>query len=218
MNFNAWGPAKRRCRRTDARNPHENSRTTRGAAAAVLALSGARDERLNVTGIGIDGDNEGFYVARRYPPPRMNLALITVDFTSARGIHPPRCEAFAICRLSHFQRHIQRQSVIMSRTPRRPRVREDVEDIPVEHTFRLRENDFLLPHRRHTTYHINLTSDRQRESASSKNARCAFHISHLSGRFCLVFRLARDKTAYHGETKICAISQRGDKPRTNHFA
>lgn len=39
-------------------NPRENSRRN---AAAVLPLRWARVMRLNVTGIVVDGDNEGFY-------------------------------------------------------------------------------------------------------------------------------------------------------------
>lgn len=60
-------------------NPRENSRGRCLTAPGVT--------KLNVTGIVVDGDNEGFYAARRYPPSRMNLALITVDFAPrARGI------------------------------------------------------------------------------------------------------------------------------------
>lgn len=88
-------------------------RDTRRAACLTAAAAGAgraRVMRLNVTGIVVDGDNEGFYVARRYPPQRMNLALITTNFAHAGYLD---VKAFAIYHLSHFQRRgrIQRQNV-----------------------------------------------------------------------------------------------------------
>lgn len=172
VNFNAWGPAK-----GDAGGWAHRGIRVKIRGRCLIAL-GARVTRLNVTGIVVDGDNEGFYVARRYLPSHMNLTLITVDFARA---------GYLDVKPSQFAVRLAFNGISSGKMPRVvSRVREDVlRYFRKAYIFSTRRMIFLFRSAKIYSALRNLTSDRQREAPHL--TRCWFHTSYLLGRFCCVY-------------------------------